>query len=389
MAEIEVDRDWKRALSLIPTRIPESHKGTYGKVLIVAGSRGMCGAAFLSAFSCYRSGAGLVKILSHADNRIPLQMLLPEAIVDTYDETTELVCLAERELTWADAVIIGPGLGKSLLSQALLRAIADGLQKLNGGHPKTCHPDFMLLDADALNMISDGVLDRQTEFSGLDTFSHLSGMYVVITPHPMEMKRLLRHDGIEKETSEINEDALTIAATFATKHNVTTVLKSAGTVVAMPNHATETGIDGEKSEVDLSFLVYGTVFQCPLVSPALSKGGSGDVLSGVITGIYMLLRAEAKATSVDKVSKDRDGTEKTGTLLLDVIMAFQAAKAGVILHVLAGGEAAKVHGTHGVLARETADEIPLVIEQAIEGKYSVRPVKVSDAELQRDINFLD
>ena len=70
-------------------------------------------------------------------------------------------------------------------------------------------------------------------------------------------------------------------------------------------------------------------------------------------------------------------------------MAFQAAKAGVILHVLAGGEAAKVHGTHGVLARETADEIPLVIEQAIEGKYSVRPVKVSDAELQRDINFLD
>lgn len=92
---------------LLPERKPDSHKGTYGKVLIIAGSKGMAGAAYLNALSAYRTGAGLVQIYTVEENRMILQQLLPEAIITAYDSYDEEE--VRGLLTWADVVCIGSG----------------------------------------------------------------------------------------------------------------------------------------------------------------------------------------------------------------------------------------------------------------------------------------
>ena len=93
---------------LLPERPPYAHKGTFGKLLLIAGSNGMAGAAFLSACAAYRMGAGLVRIYTTEDNRSILQQLIPEAIITTYREYDEESLLSVLE--WADAVGIGSGL---------------------------------------------------------------------------------------------------------------------------------------------------------------------------------------------------------------------------------------------------------------------------------------
>ena len=94
-----------------PKRKKNSHKGSYGKVLMIAGSKGMSGAAYLSAKAAYAVGAGLVQIYTHEENRVILQQLLPEAIITTYDtfDSEQL----EKLIQWADLIGIGCGLGKS------------------------------------------------------------------------------------------------------------------------------------------------------------------------------------------------------------------------------------------------------------------------------------
>ncbi len=100
-------------LKLFPERDPGGNKGTFGKVLFVTGSEGMCGAAYLSASAALRAGAGMVKIQTVEANRIPLQILLPEAMVcSRFDQESN-----EQLLSWCDAIVIGPGLGTSVASR--------------------------------------------------------------------------------------------------------------------------------------------------------------------------------------------------------------------------------------------------------------------------------
>ena len=95
-----------------------SNKGTFGKVLVVAGSAGMGGAAYLSALAAYRTGAGLVKIMTDEENRTVMQQLLPEAVLDTYragemeEEPDTFHEKVERECAWADVIGWGPGSGR-------------------------------------------------------------------------------------------------------------------------------------------------------------------------------------------------------------------------------------------------------------------------------------
>ena len=102
----------------IPRRAAYSKKGTFGKVLIVACSKNMCGAAYLSALSAYRTGAGLVKLLTVEENRQILQERLPEAIIATYtpaqlmEGRDEFRKMIEAQMEWADVVVLGPGLGR-------------------------------------------------------------------------------------------------------------------------------------------------------------------------------------------------------------------------------------------------------------------------------------
>ena len=159
--------DWQaEEAKRLPLRPQESNKGTFGRVLCVCGSLGMCGAAYLAAKAAYRVGAGLVRILTVEENRTVLQTLLPEAIVTTYDAENPDLARIEDAAAWADVLVIGCGLGVTRTSRTLLSHLLRTSQK-----PK-------VLDADALNLLSRNP-------SLLKYTAH-----AILTPHPMEMARL-------------------------------------------------------------------------------------------------------------------------------------------------------------------------------------------------------
>ena len=223
------DKDIAR---ILPTRSVNSHKGTCGMVLVVAGSRHMTGAAAFSGKAAYRAGAGLVKILSAEENLGVLQTILPEALYGSYSDKNTV----DEALEWADVILAGPGLGKSEEAVNVLKAVIAGAKVP------------MVLDADALNIISDDM----DLLSGLKTAA-------VLTPHLGEMSRLTG-----EKASDIEADMVKYATSFADRYNVTVLLKSAVSVVAEPG---------------------GYVFINTTGCDALSKGGSGDILSGFTAGL--------------------------------------------------------------------------------------------------------
>ena len=128
---------------MLPKRTARSHKGIYGKVLCIAGSRNMAGAAYLCGYAALRTGAGMVQIFTPEANRIILQTLLPEAIMTTYEDRDSMLEQLTEAFSWADTVAIGPGLGKSDNSAVLLEQV---MKKWN-------HP--MVVDADGLNLLAE------------------------------------------------------------------------------------------------------------------------------------------------------------------------------------------------------------------------------------------
>ncbi len=219
---------------LLPVRRADSHKGTYGKVLMITGCAGMAGAAYLSAAAAYTAGAGLVQIYTAEENRVILQQLLPEAIIScygTYDEEQ-----LDRLLAWADVVCIGCGLGQSGLSGKLLE------------HTLETAKVPCVIDADGLNLLSrrKELLDRAC-------------VPVILTPHMMEMSRLTGHT-----VGEIAEDRIGCAAELAEHCQTVCVLKDSRTVVLEKGRQPFVNLAGNS---------------------AMAKAGSGDVLAGVITGL--------------------------------------------------------------------------------------------------------
>ncbi len=247
--------DWEaEAARRLPTRPQESNKGTFGHVLCVCGSVGMSGAAYLSAKAAYRVGAGLVRILTVEENRAILQTLLPEAIVTTYDaEAPDLAAIEEAE-AWADALVIGCGLGMTRTSRTVLAHLLRISNK-----PR-------VLDADALNLLSRNP----------SLLKYTRG--AILTPHPMEMSRLCG-----RSVEEILADSETVAHEFAEKHGAICVLKRHRTLTA----------DGQ-----------GRLYRNTTGNSGMATGGSGDVLAGMIGGLLAQLRdgelssAEIAATGV-------------------------------------------------------------------------------------------
>jgi NAD(P)H-hydrate epimerase len=223
-------------LSSLPARYPESNKGTYGRLLCICGSEGMCGAAYLSAKAAYRTGAGLVKILTASANIIPLQTSLPEAIVASYDKSGELDRNALLDsIEWADAIVIGCGLGRSALSRTIVSTVLRNTDKP------------LVIDADALNIISANTSLKKYLCKA------------IITPHVLEMSRLT---GIAVD--DILNSPEQTAYDFARANGTVCVLKKNRTVISD---------GGEKLYVNTSG------------NNGMATGGSGDVLSGVIGGL--------------------------------------------------------------------------------------------------------
>ena len=309
----------------IPARRSDSNKGTYGKILVAAGSEGMCGAAYLAGLAAYRSGAGLVRILTPQSNRLIVQSLLPEAIFTGYDTDSNFRVLSEANVSWADIIVLGPGLGTEALSVTLVRELLQAIAaKCDIVTSKWLRKfPMLLIDADGLNILS-----ARSELMQLVDQIALQ-IPVVVTPHPMEMARLS-----EVSLQEILQCPAHAAEALAEAHGIITVMKGSETIVMGPD---------------------GHAFRNPEASPALSKGGSGDVLSGAIAGVYAVLRADR----IDALCEAPPEEQRTRWRR----MAFDATVTGVLLHAEAGRQAAVIHGTHGVLARETADMLGIVMQR--------------------------
>jgi len=208
--------DW-----LSPRR-PTSHKGDNGRLVIIGGDFGTAGAIRLTGEAALRSGAGLVRVLTRAENIAPLLTARPELMV--HELTTASL---DDALQWADVIAIGPGLGQQKWGQMALEAV------------KKSHKP-MLWDADALNLLAISPEKRQNR---------------VITPHPGEAARLL-----QCTISEIENDRIGAAKRLVSQYAGVVVLKGAGTIVA--------------SETALAIIDVGNA--------GMGSGGMGDVLSGII-----------------------------------------------------------------------------------------------------------
>ena len=166
---------------LIPARQPDSNKGTYGKVLIIAGSKDIYGAVYMAAEAAYRVGAGLVKVVTDIRNRDTLCEKLPEAMLLTYDtEKTEdgFIDDFKASVKWADIILCGPGIGTGDMAVKLMELLADFLSE----------GQKLILDADALNVMATGASRKWWE----EYISKVGTGNVIITPHMMEMLRLIK-----------------------------------------------------------------------------------------------------------------------------------------------------------------------------------------------------
>lgn len=225
---------------LLPKRKQESHKGTYGKTLMIAGTSNMAGAAVMTTLAAYRAGTGLVKVFIEENVAHTIPSCVPEAIVETYCRG-EFLSKVDKEklianLEWADAVAIGPGLGNDSITRELLECVLRYYHKT------------LVIDADGLGSLS---LDKAI----LDTAS----CDIIITPHLGEMARLTR-----STVEEVSKDIIGAAQAFSKQYNLVCVLKSARTIVTSPQD-------------DTCINVYGNA--------GMATAGSGDVLTGIIVSL--------------------------------------------------------------------------------------------------------
>ncbi len=240
-------------LSALAERSANSHKGSYGHALVVAGSQNMAGAALLAAKAAYTAGAGVVSILSDDANQAAINCYLPEAICHGYRRSAG--DLASKQLKAqadkASALLVGPGLAVDDCAATLLRsALAADLA--------------LVIDADGLNLLArdskllQGLKSRQAA--------------TILTPHIGEMARLTH-----LTSRQILDDPVNIARQFAERHQVILVLKSARTIVAQPNGKVAINIRGNSG---------------------MATAGSGDVLAGCLVGL-LANRANAADTAAN------------------------------------------------------------------------------------------
>ena len=237
-----------QASEWVPSRPPASHKGTYGRVLVVAGSTGMTGAAALASEAALRAGAGLVTLATPKPLNPILEGLLPEVMTLPLPETDAgslSVSATSAILEFAgktkSVLAIGPGLSQHLDTVRLVH------QLVRENREQALHLR-MVVDADGLNALSQA----PEVISLLDSDA-------VLTPHPGEMSRLTR-----SSVRSLEADRIRTAQQFASEHNLTLVLKGAPSVTGLPD---------------------GDVWINSTGNPGMATGGMGDLLTGIIAGL--------------------------------------------------------------------------------------------------------
>ena len=306
----------RAAAGLLPERPARGHKGTFGKVLAIAGSLDYAGAALLVCRAAGRAGAGLVT-LAVPESLQPLfaakvveatTMALPEDDVEEVDPEPAMARIRDHE---HDAIVLGPGLKPGLATTELVRM----LLAVPEDDP---HPAPMVLDAEALRSMAT-----------LGEWWTGTVRPCVLTPHAGEFERLREGAGIEPadagDLADDDEARLNAARAAAEAWRQVVVLKGAKTVIAEPD---------------------GTVTVAPFENPALATGGTGDVLAGVIAG-----------------------------LLAQGLESGPAARLGVYLHGTAGDLVRERLGDAGLLASDLPDMVPLVRKRLASIAERERPGK--------------
>ena len=293
--------DKQLASSLLPARPADSHKGTFGRALLVAGSPQYPGAALLATNAATRSGAGLVELATESSVYDLVVGAVPEAIytplaesnsreLDSSESARQVIDRAAA----ATSVLIGPGFGTSVNKSIFARTLA----KQAGSLPP------LVIDADALNILA-----------GTYRWWETLPQSTIVTPHPGEMARLL-----DQSTTEVQADRLGAAKSAAEKWGVNVVLKGAATLIVSPA---------------------GRVRISPFVNAGLAKGGTGDVLAGLASGLLAQMPERP----------------------------FDAASLAVYVHGLAGEVARSSKGEIGMRAGDVINAIPdAFIELASSGR---------------------
>ncbi|MEK7449085.1 MAG: NAD(P)H-hydrate dehydratase [Planctomycetota bacterium] len=306
----------KKLPRLTPRRA-ESHKGNFGKIFILAGSRGLTGAAYLCAKGALRSGAGLVLVGTPASQQPILAAKLTCAMTYPLPETkqqtlslkskNEIITLVKN----SDVVALGPGLSQHPETVHLVQEVLLELNRRSLQHIP------LVIDADGLNALSHR----------LNILKKIANP-VILTPHPGEMSRLLNHppEADQSQFPIISGQAqrIKLASDFAQKYGVIVVLKGHQTIVT----------DGPRYYINQTG------------NPGLASGGMGDVLTGMIAG---LLGSGVKSLQ-DKL---RPEGHRGGALT-----PFESAQLSVYLHGLAGDLAAKKIGPVSLLATDLLEYLP-------------------------------
>ena len=278
----------------LPKRRASSHKGTFGHAGIIAGSSGKSGAAALAAKAALRAGAGLVTVGTPASVQTSVASGIPEVMTLPLPETTEQTLsrealpLLQTFLQSRSAIGMGPGLSTQTETVDVVRTL---IGQCDGP---------LVIDADALNALA-----------GHTSLLRSRPISPILTPHPGEMARLLG----ESTAATVNGNRLGIAQDFARTHSSVVVLKGARTIVAHPQGATSIS---------------------PTGNPGMATAGTGDVLTGILTG-----------------------------LLAQGVSPWEAAQSGVFLHGLAGDLAAQTYGYPSLIAGDLLAYLPQAITRVL------------------------
>jgi NAD(P)H-hydrate epimerase len=236
-----------QSVPALPVRPVDGHKGTFGRVLIIAGSRGMSGAACLAGQAALRGGAGLV-FLAVPEGVLPIvagyePSYLTVPLAEDFEGRIngDFKALLEKHVEAADVIASGPGLGQSEDLSSLV------------GWLYTSVPKYLVLDADALNLLA-----KKPELLDEKPQTETGSVPRILTPHPGEFSRLTG-----KPMEEIARNREALAVEFAAKHEVILVLKGRHTLIT----------DGEKLAKNTSG------------NSGLATGGTGDVLTGLIAAL--------------------------------------------------------------------------------------------------------
>lgn len=347
------------AQAIASPRVPDAHKGDFGHVLVIGGSAGKSGAAAMAGMAALRAGAGLVTVAAPKSVQPLIAISAPELMTEPLPETAEgtisLLALAERERLLKDksVVVIGPGISRNEETAEFVRDLMS-----------VC-PWSMVIDADGLNAF-EGLaeeLQPDAEFKSLP-FAR------VLTPHPGEMSRLTG-----MPTGEIQSNRVFVARKLAQESRTTVVLKGHRTVIASPD---------------------GQVWINSTGNPGMAKGGSGDVLSGIIAAVLSqppaqpgwaawkadwkeetefgdalsaqvfryVSRQDPDAATIRKLAKEYGKkSDPDPKSVLNMLMKNKAEQvvrlinslvvaSGVFLHGLAGDIAASLHGEKSMIASD-------------------------------------